>query len=114
MLAALAGIAGGCATTPALHNAIVGRVDQQGRRIADAVVIVTSPVLSGERTAITDENGHYVVGDLPTGLYTVTIYYPDVTVAREAIRVDSRAPTHLDVSLPPPSKDPITVILKED
>ena len=39
--------------------------------IADAAVIVTSPALQGERTAITDVNGVYTVPSLPPGAYTI-------------------------------------------
>jgi hypothetical protein len=39
--------------------------------IADAVVIVTSPALQGERTAQTDVNGVYLLPSLPPGTYRI-------------------------------------------
>ena len=42
-----------------------------GVAIADAAVIVTSAVLQGERTAVTDVNGVYSLPNLPPGTYTI-------------------------------------------
>ena len=42
-----------------------------GAVIADAAVVVTSPALQGERTAVTDVNGLYLVPSLPPGTYTI-------------------------------------------
>ncbi len=42
-----------------------------GIAIGDAAVVVTSPALQGERTAVTDGHGVYSVPSLPPGTYTV-------------------------------------------
>jgi outer membrane receptor protein involved in Fe transport len=42
-----------------------------GVSIADAAVVVTSPALQGERTAVTDVNGVYSLPSLPPGTYTI-------------------------------------------
>lgn len=42
-----------------------------GISIADAAVVVTSPALQGERTAVTDVNGVYSLPSLPPGTYTI-------------------------------------------
>lgn len=42
-----------------------------GVSIADAAVVVTSPALQGERTAVTDVNGVYALPSLPPGTYTL-------------------------------------------
>jgi hypothetical protein len=42
-----------------------------GVAIADAAVVVTSPALQGERTAVTDVHGLYSLPSLPPGTYTV-------------------------------------------
>ena len=42
-----------------------------GVAIADAAVVVTSPALQGERTAVTDVNGVYSLPSLPPGTYAV-------------------------------------------
>ena len=48
---------------------ITGTVkSSDGVAIVDAAVVVTSPALQGERTALTDVNGVYSVANLPPGL----------------------------------------------
>jgi Carboxypeptidase regulatory-like domain/TonB dependent receptor/TonB-dependent Receptor Plug Domain len=42
-----------------------------GVGIGEAAVVVTSPALQGERTAVTDEHGVYSLPSLPPGTYTV-------------------------------------------
>ena len=44
--------------------------------LADAAVAVTSNALQGERTATSDVNGVYVIGNLPPGAYTIHISKP--------------------------------------
>ena len=53
---------------------ISGRVtDAQGLSVPGAVVTVTSPELQGSRTAVTAENGGYILGLLPPGTFTIVI-----------------------------------------
>src|SRR5918992_6294562 len=59
-----------------------------GVAIADAAVVVTSTVLQGERTAITDVNGVYSIPSLPPGTYTIRF-------AKEGL-----SPTQLTALLP--------------
>lgn len=59
-----------------------------GIAIADAAVVVTSPALQGERTAVTDVNGLYLVPSLPPGTYTILF------------AKDGLAPTELTALLP--------------
>jgi hypothetical protein len=42
-----------------------------GASIADAIVVVASPALQGERSAVTDVNGVYSLPSLPPGTYTL-------------------------------------------
>jgi hypothetical protein len=42
-----------------------------GIAIAEAAVVVTSPALQGERTAVSDVNGLYLLPSLPPGTYTI-------------------------------------------
>jgi hypothetical protein len=44
-----------------------------GIAISDAAIVVTSPALQGERTAVTDVNGIYSVPSLPPGTYTIRV-----------------------------------------
>ncbi|MFN7918179.1 MAG: TonB-dependent receptor [Vicinamibacterales bacterium] len=53
---------------------ISGRItDTQGLPVPGAAVTVTSPALQGSRTAITADNGDYVIPLLPPGSYTVAV-----------------------------------------
>jgi hypothetical protein len=47
--------------------------DPQGAVVSGAEVKATSPSLSAERTARSDENGFYRIAALPAGAYTVTV-----------------------------------------
>ena len=44
-----------------------------GELITDAAVVVTSPVLQGERAVATDVNGVYSIPSLPPGTYTIRV-----------------------------------------
>jgi outer membrane receptor for ferrienterochelin and colicin len=53
---------------------ISGRVtDAQGLPVPGAVVTVTSPALQGSRTAVTADNGDYILPLLPPGTYTIAV-----------------------------------------
>lgn len=58
-----------------------------GEPMPGVTVVATSPALPGTQTAITDENGMYVITGLPPGEYTITLYYLDLTVERKGIFV---------------------------
>jgi len=44
--------------------------------VADAIVVVESPSLQGEQTAISDDKGRYRISTLPPGVYTVHVTAP--------------------------------------
>lgn len=47
-------------------------LDMQTRTVVEGVVVTaTSPVLMGEQTVVTDENGFYWIPQLPAGVYTL-------------------------------------------
>lgn len=83
------------------------RDSRQEEPLAGATLVVTSPLIAGELTAITDERGHFAFGDLADGTYAVTIYYADQT--RElSVDVQHALTTRVavdwkdgDVTLPP-------------
>jgi hypothetical protein len=52
-----------------------------------ATVTVTSPVLIGERSTVTDVNGNYIIRGLPPGQYTVVIEFPNMRTVRETATV---------------------------
>jgi hypothetical protein len=47
-----------------------------GQPLSDAIIVVTSPSMQGEQTAISDEKGRYRVDALPPGTYTVSVTAP--------------------------------------
>ena len=50
-----------------------------------ATVVATSPALQGEQVVITDDTGQYFITALPPGVYTLTVYYNDVTYTRSNV-----------------------------
>jgi hypothetical protein len=52
-----------------------------GVAIAEAVVVATSPALQGERTAVSDVNGVYLLPSLPPGTYTIRFSKSGLTPA---------------------------------
>jgi len=58
-----------------------------GEKLPGVTVVATSPSLQGSQTAITDEQGHYQLPDLPPGQYQVTFYYADRTLQRSGVAV---------------------------
>src|SRR4051812_46202280 len=73
MLLALLYLCGGTARAQSTTGTIRGHVsDAQGLALPGVTVSVTSPNLQGVRTAVTAENGDYVLTLLPSGTYAVT------------------------------------------
>jgi hypothetical protein len=48
-------------------------VDGSGRPVNEAVVILTSPSMAGEQTAVTDASGAFELTLLPAGVYSLTV-----------------------------------------
>ena len=72
LLAVLAFLPVAAAAQGVQTGTLTGTVkSMDGIAIADAAVVVTSPALQGERTAVTDVNGVYSLPSLPPGTYTV-------------------------------------------
>ena len=46
-----------------------------GKPVVGAVVVVTSPALEAEQTAVTEEGGKYAVPGLPAGDYTLAVQF---------------------------------------
>jgi outer membrane receptor protein involved in Fe transport len=66
-------LCGGTARAQSTTGTIRGHVnDAQGLALPGVTVTVTSPNLQGVRSAVTAENGDYVLTLLPAGTYTVT------------------------------------------
>jgi hypothetical protein len=73
MLLALLYLCGGTARAQSTTGTIRGHVnDPQGLPLPGVTVSVSSPNLQGSRTAVTAENGDFVITVLPSGTYSVT------------------------------------------
>jgi hypothetical protein len=62
-------------------------VDQSDAVLPGATVTVTSPSLQGERSAVTDSTGRYLIRGLPAGRYTVRVELPGMTPAEQTVDV---------------------------
>jgi hypothetical protein len=88
-LLAIAGAAAAQSTT----GTISGRVtDAQGLALPGVTVTIESPNLQGSRTAVTSENGDYILTLLPSGTYTV-IY--ELSSFERQQRTTNLAPTQV-------------------
>lgn len=76
--------------------------DQQGSVIANAKVSVKNETNGLERTATTNGEGYYVVTQLPSGLYTVSVEANGFKLYKETSKkLDPNVPAKLDVALQP-------------
>jgi hypothetical protein len=71
------------------EGSLRGQVRDKGANEAavGATVVATSPALQGEQVVITDDTGQYFITALPPGVYTLTVYYNDVTYSRGNVLV---------------------------
>src|SRR4051812_29895812 len=91
LLALLYLCGGGKAHAQSTTGTIRGHVnDAQGLPLPGVTVSVTSPNLQGTRTAVTAENGDFVITVLPSGTYTVTFELSGFQRATQSV---SLAPT---------------------
>jgi hypothetical protein len=70
-----------------------------GVSIPDAAVVVTSPALQGERTAVTDVNGVYSLPSLPPGTYTIRFVKQGLSPAELTALVPLGATASVDAML---------------
>jgi hypothetical protein len=62
--------------------------DSSGAVLPGVTVRVSSLALQGERTTVTDENGHYVIRGLPAGSYRVVTELADMKTVKLTASVD--------------------------
>ena len=84
-------------TTGAIEGTVVDQAP--GEALPGVTVVVSSPALQGDQTAITDENGFYKITDLPPGEYLVRFYYNDTTVDRAGVNVSVNKSTPVKMQL---------------
>ena len=76
--------------------------DQAGAVIASAKVLVKNEINGFERSAVTNGDGYYVITQLPSGLYTVSVEANGFKLYKESNKkLDPNVPAKLDVSLQP-------------
>src|SRR5215468_205420 len=92
--AALAGVGLALLASPAAAQstttgAIQGHVVEAdtGESLPGVTVVVTSPVLQGNQSAISDENGGFKITELPPGTYVITFYINQLTLQRPDVNV---------------------------
>jgi outer membrane receptor protein involved in Fe transport len=71
------------------EGSLRGQVRDKGANEAavGATVVATSPALQGEQVVITDDSGQYFITALPPGVYTLTVYYDNITYSRGNVLV---------------------------
>lgn len=86
-------------TTGAIQGQVVDA--DTGDNLPGVTVVVTSPVLQGTQTAVSDENGIYKITGLPPGTYLVTFYINRLTIERPGITVglDKTTPVFQKINL---------------
>ena len=73
---------------PAASARLTGQVlSDDGATISGALITLTSASGNPERRSSSDANGHFVVPELASGSYTLTIRLPGFTVATQAVGI---------------------------
>ena len=73
--------------------------DPDGLPLPGATVTVTSPALQGERTAVTDAIGAYIIRGLPPGTYQVLFQFSGTQDVKQTIDVPLGGLAELDTTL---------------
>jgi hypothetical protein len=95
-------LAGCCADAPP-KGTLRGNVsDLAGQPVVGATVVVQSD--EGEQGEITDENGNYVIDEIPAERVIVRIYFGNRKVEAYA-DIDENATAHLDTQISVPLPD---------
>ncbi|MBP9085412.1 MAG: von Willebrand factor type A domain-containing protein [Kofleriaceae bacterium] len=72
-----------------------------GEPLIGVTIIATSPALKGTQSAVSDENGLYVITSLPPGVYTISFYYADAQVNSTGVRVNANGTTTNNAAINP-------------
>lgn len=101
MAVAFAAILAGSAaaqTTPT--GTLTGKVsDPDGLVLPGVTITVSSPALQGTRTAVTSENGDYLIPFLPAGEYAVVFDLAGFAPLKQSVRIQIAESQPLDVRL---------------
>jgi hypothetical protein len=72
-------------TTGAVRGVIRDRATNEV--VIGATVVISGPALQGQQAEITDENGRYVIQNLPPGTYVLTVFYNDAQFDRPNVLI---------------------------
>jgi len=111
LIVALVLVPAGFAQTSRTTGALTGTVtDTQGNPLPGVTVTVTSPVLQGPRSAVTDAKGEYVLPVLPPGVYHAEFALQGIqSVVRENVGVNLNQSSRLDVAMKMAVTETVTV-----
>jgi outer membrane receptor protein involved in Fe transport len=110
VVAFLAATATGSAQTTT--GTITGRVvDDQGLSVPGVTITVTSPALQGVQTAISSENGDYIVPLLPPGTYTVKLELSGFQTQERTVTVAATQTVPLNITLGPAAVEENVVVV---
>ena len=80
-------------------STLSGRVDSETGALPGVTVTVSSPALQGERTAVTTENGSYIVPFLPPGEYLVKFSMDGFATIEHSVRVPAGQQVQLNATM---------------
>lgn len=102
-------LAAAIAPAQSISGRITGAVtDQAGAVVRNAAVSVTNEGTGAQRRATADENGFYVVPELPVGFYALKVEgggFAPATITR--VKVDVGAETRVNVTLTPQATEAV-------
>ena len=110
VLAFLAAAATGSAQTTT--GTITGRiVDTQNLSVPGVTITVTSPALQGVQTAVSSENGDYIVALLPPGTYIVRFELSGFQTQEKTVTVAATQTVPLNVTVGPAAVEEEVVVV---
>jgi hypothetical protein len=70
-----------------------------GDAVIGATVVISGPALQGQQAEITDENGVYVINNLPPGTYVLTVFYNEAQFDRPNVLIQVGKQVVVNVSI---------------
>jgi hypothetical protein len=93
-------------------GAITGRVvDSQGLSVPGVTITVASPALQGLQTAVSSENGDYIVPLLPPGTYRVTFELSGFQTLTRSVAIAATQTVPLNVTIGPAAVEQTVVVV---
>src|SRR5688500_12049799 len=70
-----------------------------GEAVIGATVVISGPALQGQQAEITDENGQYVINNLPPGTFVITVFYNEAQFDRPNVLIQVGKQVVVNVSI---------------